>query len=131
MWIRSVLAEDGTGQANFGFLAVPAAIFIRSFTNKSGILLELALYAVGATLRAQGLVHEFSTSPCAGLAKLKPIARRTCSLYSFQWLSAEGAYACKSYAHKNVSKPQRFHIRSIFLLTKPMYVPRMKLAVSI
>jgi len=34
----------------YGIMALPAAIFIRSFTYKSGILLGLALYAIGATL---------------------------------------------------------------------------------
>ena len=34
----------------YGIMAIPAAIFIRSFSYKSGILLGLALYAVGATL---------------------------------------------------------------------------------
>lgn len=34
----------------YGIMALPAAIFIRSFTYKSGILAGLALYAVGAAL---------------------------------------------------------------------------------
>ena len=34
----------------YGIMAIPAAIFIRSFSYKSGILLGLALYAIGATL---------------------------------------------------------------------------------
>ena len=34
----------------YGIMALPAAIFIRSYTYKSGILLGLALYAVGACL---------------------------------------------------------------------------------
>ncbi|MEO1244354.1 MAG: L-fucose:H+ symporter permease [Pseudomonadota bacterium] len=34
----------------YGVMALPAAIFIRSFSYKSGILLGLALYAVGAML---------------------------------------------------------------------------------
>lgn len=34
----------------YGIMAVPAAIFIRSFSYKAGILLGLALYALGATL---------------------------------------------------------------------------------
>ena len=34
----------------YGVMAIPAAVFIRSFTYKSGILLGLALYAIGATL---------------------------------------------------------------------------------
>jgi FHS family L-fucose permease-like MFS transporter len=34
----------------YGIMAVPGAIFIRSFSYKSGILLGLALYAVGASL---------------------------------------------------------------------------------
>jgi FHS family L-fucose permease-like MFS transporter len=34
----------------YGVMAWPAAIFIRSFTYKSGILAGLALYAIGATL---------------------------------------------------------------------------------
>jgi|TARA_B110001450_G_scaffold171525_1_gene159990 FHS family L-fucose permease-like MFS transporter len=34
----------------YGIMAIPAAIFIRRFTYKSGILLGLALYAVGALL---------------------------------------------------------------------------------
>ena len=34
----------------YGIMAIPAAIFIRSFTYKSGILLGLALYAAGALL---------------------------------------------------------------------------------
>nr|WP_233267476.1 L-fucose:H+ symporter permease [Paraglaciecola sp. L3A3] len=34
----------------YGVMAIPAAIFIRSFSYKAGILLGLALYAVGAIL---------------------------------------------------------------------------------
>jgi len=34
----------------YGIMALPAAIFIRSYSYKSGILLGLALYAIGATL---------------------------------------------------------------------------------
>ncbi len=34
----------------YGIMAIPAAIFIRKFSYKSGILLGLALYATGATL---------------------------------------------------------------------------------
>ncbi|MBT6210806.1 MAG: L-fucose:H+ symporter permease [Woeseia sp.] len=34
----------------YGVMAIPGAIFIRSFSYKSGILLGLALYAVGASL---------------------------------------------------------------------------------
>jgi len=34
----------------YGVMAIPAAIFIRRFTYKSGILLGLALYAIGALL---------------------------------------------------------------------------------
>ncbi|HEX5789444.1 MAG TPA: L-fucose:H+ symporter permease [Woeseiaceae bacterium] len=34
----------------YGVMALPAAIFIRSFTYKSGILAGLALYAIGAAL---------------------------------------------------------------------------------
>ncbi len=34
----------------YGIMAIPGAIFIRSFTYKSGILLGLGLYAVGASL---------------------------------------------------------------------------------
>ena len=34
----------------YGIMALPAAIFIRSFTYKSGILAGLALYAIGAAL---------------------------------------------------------------------------------
>ena len=34
----------------YGIMAIPAAIFIRRFSYKSGILLGLALYAIGATL---------------------------------------------------------------------------------
>ncbi len=34
----------------YGIMAIPAAIFIRSFSYKAGILLGLALYAVGALL---------------------------------------------------------------------------------
>lgn len=34
----------------YGIMAIPAAIFIRKFSYKSGILLGLALYAVGALL---------------------------------------------------------------------------------
>ncbi len=34
----------------YGIMAIPGAIFIRSFTYKSGILLGLGLYAVGAAL---------------------------------------------------------------------------------
>ncbi len=34
----------------YGVMAIPAAIFIRSFSYKSGILLGLTLYAAGATL---------------------------------------------------------------------------------
>ena len=34
----------------YGIMAIPAAIFIRSFSYKSGILLGLALYAIGASL---------------------------------------------------------------------------------
>ena len=34
----------------YGIMAIPAAIFIRSYSYKSGILLGLGLYAVGASL---------------------------------------------------------------------------------
>ena len=34
----------------YGIMAIPAAIFIRRYSYKSGILLGLALYAIGATL---------------------------------------------------------------------------------
>lgn len=34
----------------YGIMAIPAAIFIRKYSYKSGILLGLALYAIGATL---------------------------------------------------------------------------------
>ncbi len=34
----------------YGIMAIPAAIFIRSYSYKAGIVLGLALYAVGATL---------------------------------------------------------------------------------
>ena len=34
----------------YGIMAIPAAIFIRSYSYKAGILLGLALYAVGASL---------------------------------------------------------------------------------
>ena len=34
----------------YGIMAIPAAIFIRSYSYKAGILLGLAFYAVGATL---------------------------------------------------------------------------------
>jgi FHS family L-fucose permease-like MFS transporter len=34
----------------YGIMAIPAAIFIRSYTYKAGIVLGLALYAVGASL---------------------------------------------------------------------------------
>lgn len=34
----------------YGIMALPAAIFIRSYSYKSGILLGLALYAIGASL---------------------------------------------------------------------------------
>ena len=36
--------------AGYGLLAIPAAIFIKKFTYKSGVLLGLGLYAVGAIL---------------------------------------------------------------------------------
>ncbi len=36
--------------AGYGLLAIPAAIYIKKFTYKSGVLLGLGLYAVGAVL---------------------------------------------------------------------------------
>ena len=42
----------------YGIMAIPAAIFIRSFTYKSGILLGLALYAIGATLFIPASVYQ-------------------------------------------------------------------------
>ena len=45
----------------YGIMAIPAAVFIRSFSYKSGILLGLALYALGATLFIPASVfQEFS-----------------------------------------------------------------------
>lgn len=41
----------------YGIMALPAAIFIRSFTYKTGILAGLALYAVGAALFVPASVY--------------------------------------------------------------------------
>ncbi|MBJ88635.1 MAG: L-fucose:H+ symporter permease [Woeseia sp.] len=42
----------------YGIMALPAAVFIRSFTYKSGILLGLALYAIGATLFIPASIYQ-------------------------------------------------------------------------
>lgn len=42
----------------YGIMAVPAAIFIRSYSYKSGIVLGLALYAVGATLFIPASIYQ-------------------------------------------------------------------------
>jgi len=41
----------------YGIMALPAAIFIRSFTYRAGILLGLALYAIGAALFVPASVY--------------------------------------------------------------------------
>ena len=65
----------------YGVMAIPAAVFIRSFTYKSGILLGLALYALGATLfipaSAYQEFHYFLIALCVltcGLALLEVTA---------------------------------------------------------
>ena len=65
----------------YGIMAIPAAIFIRSFTYKSGILLGLALYAIGATLFIPASIYQefyfFLTALCVltcGLALLEVTA---------------------------------------------------------
>ncbi len=42
----------------YGIMAIPAAIFIRSFSYKSGILLGLGLYAVGASLFIPASIYQ-------------------------------------------------------------------------
>ena len=42
----------------YGIMAVPAAIFIRSYSYKSGILLGLVLYAVGASLFIPASIYQ-------------------------------------------------------------------------
>ena len=45
----------------YGVMAIPAAIFIRRFSYKSGILLGLGLYAIGASLFIPASIYmEFS-----------------------------------------------------------------------
>ena len=65
----------------YGVMAIPAAIFIRSFSYKAGILLGLALYAVGATLFIPASMHQefyfFLAALCVltcGLALLETTA---------------------------------------------------------
>jgi len=42
----------------YGIMAIPAAIFIRSYSYKSGILLGLALYAIGASLFIPASIYQ-------------------------------------------------------------------------
>jgi len=42
----------------YGIMAIPAAIFIRSYSYKSGILLGLGLYAVGASLFIPASIYQ-------------------------------------------------------------------------
>jgi FHS family L-fucose permease-like MFS transporter len=42
----------------YGIMAIPAAIFIRSYSYKSGILLGLSLYAVGASLFLPASIYQ-------------------------------------------------------------------------
>jgi len=42
----------------YGIMAIPAAIFIRSYTYKSGILLGLGLYAIGASLFIPASIYQ-------------------------------------------------------------------------
>jgi len=42
----------------YGIMAIPAAIFIRSYSYKSGILLGLGLYAVGASLFVPASIYQ-------------------------------------------------------------------------
>ena len=65
----------------YGIMAIPAAIFIRSYTYKSGILLGLGLYAVGASLFIPASIYQefyfFLTALCiltCGLALLEVTA---------------------------------------------------------
>ena len=52
----------------YGTMAIPAALFIRRFSYKSGIILGLALYAIGAIdLRAGRLHGEFQPLPAGTL----------------------------------------------------------------
>ena len=51
----------------YATMAIPAALFIRRFSYKSGILLGLALYAIGRSCsfrRRQGRVSPSSASRC-------------------------------------------------------------------
>jgi MFS transporter, FHS family, L-fucose permease len=65
----------------YGIMAIPAAIFIRSYSYKSGILLGLGLYAVGASLFIPASIYQefyfFLTALCVltcGLALLEVTA---------------------------------------------------------
>ena len=42
----------------YGIMAIPAAIFIRSYSYKSGILLGLGLYAIGASLFIPASIYQ-------------------------------------------------------------------------
>jgi FHS family L-fucose permease-like MFS transporter len=42
----------------YGIMAIPAAIFIRSYSYKSGILLGLGLYAIGASLFVPASIYQ-------------------------------------------------------------------------
>jgi FHS family L-fucose permease-like MFS transporter len=42
----------------YGIMAIPAAIFIRNYSYKSGILLGLALYAIGASLFIPASIYQ-------------------------------------------------------------------------
>lgn len=42
----------------YGIMAIPAAVFIRSYSYKSGILLGLGLYAVGASLFVPASIYQ-------------------------------------------------------------------------
>jgi FHS family L-fucose permease-like MFS transporter len=44
--------------AFYGIMAIPAAIFIRSYSYKSGILLGLGLYAIGASLFVPASIYQ-------------------------------------------------------------------------
>jgi FHS family L-fucose permease-like MFS transporter len=65
----------------YGIMAIPAAIFIRSYSYKSGILLGLGLYAIGASLFVPASIyqefHFFLAALCVltcGLALLEVTA---------------------------------------------------------
>ena len=54
----------------YATMAIPAALFIRRYSYKSGILLGLALYAIGAFLFIPAAAQESFTFFCPWLSRI-------------------------------------------------------------